>query len=96
MRRRKFYFGRVKHSGKACDCGAQAHRLVGAAALVLLAVAYLATVIGTFVLGMAGVLAALWVLFVGFTFYFFRDPDPVVPGGAEPRRRPRPRQGGRD
>ena len=70
----------MKHSGKASGA---ALRLIGwsaAAAIVLLAVAYLATVIGAFVLGMAGGLAALWVLFVGFTFYFFRDPEPLVPG----------------
>ena len=75
-----FYAARVKHSGKA---SAAALKLIGwsaAAAIVLLAVAYLATVIGAFVLGMAGVLAALWAVFVGFTFYFFRDPEPVVPG----------------
>jgi phosphatidylserine decarboxylase len=27
------------------------------------------------------VLIALWVLLVGFTFYFFRDPDPLTPTG---------------
>jgi phosphatidylserine decarboxylase len=44
-------------------------------------VAFLGKIIGSFVLGLAGVLLVLWVLFVIFTFYFFRDPDPVVPVG---------------
>jgi len=51
------------------------------AVLVLLAVAFLGKVIGSFVLGLAGVLMVLWALFVVFTFYFFRDPDPAVPVG---------------
>jgi hypothetical protein len=29
----------------------------------------------------AGVLVVLWVLFAVFTFYFFRDPDPMTPTG---------------
>ena len=52
------------------------------AVLVLLAVAFLAKVIGSFVIGLAGVLGVLWVLFTIFTFYFFRDPDPHPPTGA--------------
>lgn len=53
----------------------------GAAVVALVAMAFLGKVIGTFVLGIAGVLAGLWVLFALFTFYFFRDPDPLVPTG---------------
>ena len=53
----------------------------GAAVVALVAVAFLGKVIGTFVLDIAGVLAGLWVLFALFTFYFFRDPDPLVPSG---------------
>jgi phosphatidylserine decarboxylase len=49
------------------------------AVLVLLVMAFLGKIIGSFVLAMAGVLGGLWVLFVVFTFYFFRDPDPMVP-----------------
>ncbi len=56
--------------------------LSGMAVLVLLAVAFLAKVIGSFVIGLAGVLGVLWVLFTIFTFYFFRDPDPHPPTGA--------------
>jgi len=53
----------------------------GAAVLALLAVAFLAKIVGTFILGIVGALVGLWVLFALFTFYFFRDPNPLVPGG---------------
>ena len=53
----------------------------GAAVVALVVMAFLGKVIGGFILEIAGALAALWVLFALFTFYFFRDPDPLVPGG---------------
>ena len=56
--------------------------LSGTAVLVLLAVAFLGKVIGAFVFGFATVLFVLWGLFVIFTFYFFRDPDPQTPAAA--------------
>jgi phosphatidylserine decarboxylase len=71
----------VKHSGKAAQSALILIGLSGMAVLVLLAVAFLGKVIGSFVLGLAGVLMVLWALFVVFTFYFFRDPDPAVPVG---------------
>jgi phosphatidylserine decarboxylase len=49
--------------------------LAGAAVLVLLA--------GAFVLKyLTWVLLGLWALFTAFAFYFFRDPDPLVPTAA--------------
>jgi phosphatidylserine decarboxylase len=39
-------------------------------------VGLLAKIIGSFVVGMASALVTLWILFVVFTFYFFRDPEP--------------------
>lgn len=51
------------------------------AVVALLAAALLGKFLGTLVLGMAGTLVVLWALFVGFTFYFFRDPDPAPPAG---------------
>ena len=54
----------------------------GAAVVALLVAAFLGKTIGTLILGAAGVLACLWVLFALFTFYFFRDPEPAVPAGA--------------
>ena len=56
--------------------------LSGAAVLVLLAVAFLGKILATFVLGFATVLLVVWTLFVVFTFYFFRDPDPRTPTAA--------------
>ena len=72
----------MKHSGKAALAALKLIGLSGTAVLVLLAVAFLGKIIGTFVLGLAGVLLSLWVLFTVFTFYFFRDPDPAVPTGS--------------
>jgi phosphatidylserine decarboxylase len=77
----KIYFTPVKHSGKAAQSALTLIGLSGMTVLVLLAVAFLGKIIGSFVLGLAGVLIVLWALFAIFTFYFFRDPDPAVPVG---------------
>ena len=54
----------------------------GAAVVAVLAGAWLAKYIGTFVLQyLTWALVGLWVVFTGFAFYFFRDPDPMVPTG---------------
>ena len=71
----------MKHSGKASLAALRLIGLAGAAVLVSLAIAFLAKVIGAFVLEMVWGLLALWGLFTVFTFYFFRDPDPLVPAG---------------
>jgi phosphatidylserine decarboxylase len=73
----------VKHSGKAAQSALKLIGLSLAAVIVLLIVAFLGKVIGTFVLNyLVGVVFGLWVLFTIFTFYFFRDPDPMTPTGA--------------
>lgn len=72
----------MKHSGKAAI---SAFKLIGlsfGAVLLLLAFAFLGKVIGTFLLACVWVLFGLWGLFVIFTFYFFRDPDPMTPTSA--------------
>ena len=71
----------MKHSGKAAQSALALIGLSGLAVLLLLAAAFLGKIIGSFVLGLAGVLLGVWALFVVFTFYFFRDPDPAVPAG---------------
>jgi len=71
----------VKHSGKAAQSALKLIGLSGAAVLLLVAVAWLAAHIGAFIVAMAGTLIVLWALFSVFTFYFFRDPDPMVPEG---------------
>jgi phosphatidylserine decarboxylase len=73
----------VKHSGKAAQSALKLIGLSLAAVIVLLATAFLGKIIGTFVLNyLVWVLVALWALFCVFTFYFFRDPDPLTPTGA--------------
>ena len=71
----------MKHSGKASLAALRLIGWAGAAVLVLLAIAFLARVIGAFVLEMVWGLLAVWGLFTVFTFYFFRDPNPLVPAG---------------
>jgi phosphatidylserine decarboxylase len=73
----------VKHSGKAATAALRIIGLSAAALVALLAAAYLGKVIGTFVLNdLMWMLIALWTLLAVFTFYFFRDPDPMTPTGA--------------
>jgi phosphatidylserine decarboxylase len=72
----------VKHSGKASLAALRLIGLVGAAVLVLLLIAFLAKWAALFILNyLTWALVALWGLFAVFTFYFFRDPDPLVPTG---------------
>ena len=71
----------MKHSGKALIAALKMTGWSAAAVIGLLVVALLGKIIGSLILGAAGVLAGLWLLFVLFTFYFFRDPDPLVPTG---------------
>ena len=72
----------MKHSGKAALAALRLIGFAGAGVLALLAGAFLAKYIGTFVLEyLTWALVGLWVLFTVFTFYFFRDPDPMVPTG---------------
>jgi len=78
----KFYHAGVKHSGKALLAALKMVGWSGAAVVVLLAAAFLGKVIGAFVLNyLVWVLISLWALFAGFAFYFFRDPDRVIPPG---------------
>ena len=66
----------MKHSGKASLAALRLIGLSGAGVVALIAVAFLAKVIGGVILEFVGVLIVLWTVFVAFTFYFFRDPDP--------------------
>ncbi len=71
----------MKHSGKASGAALKLIGLSAVAVLLLLAAALIGKFLGTLVLGLAGVIGAVWVLFVIFTVYFFRDPDPLPPSG---------------
>jgi phosphatidylserine decarboxylase len=71
----------MKHSGKASQA---AFKLVGASLILLLAIlaaGLIAKLIGGAVIAVASALVAVWILFVAFTLYFFRDPNPNVPSG---------------
>lgn len=72
----------MKHSGKARLAALRLIGLAGAAVIVLLVTAFLAKWAAFVILNyLMWVLLALWGLFVVFTVYFFRDPDPLVPTG---------------
>ncbi len=50
----------------------------------VLDVTFLGKVMGDLLLNyLAWALVGLWVLFAAFTFYFFRDPNPMVPAGPD-------------
>ena len=72
----------MKHSGKALLAALRLIGLAAAAVLAVLAGAWLAKYISVFILNhLIWELVGLWVVFAGFTFYFFRDPNPLVPTG---------------
>jgi phosphatidylserine decarboxylase len=72
----------VKHSGKAAIAALKLTALGLVAVIVLLLVAFLARFIGGYIVEYYGALFFLWILFTLFTFYFFRDPNPMTPTGA--------------
>lgn len=73
----------MKHAGKAQMAALRLIFLALIAVVALVLVGLLARAVGGFIVGLASVLAVLWLLFTGFTLYFFRDPDPRVPPGAK-------------
>ena len=81
MSAKEFILPRVKHSGKAAQSALKIIGLSGGGVLALIAVAFLAKYIGSLVIDFAGGLFLLWAGFAAFTFYFFRDPDALVPTG---------------
>jgi len=74
----------MKHAGKARTAAFKLILLTLIAGLVFWALIALASLIGTIlsalVIPVAGL--AIWLLFAIFTLYFFRDPTPRVPAGA--------------
>ncbi len=76
----------MKHSGKARKA---AFKLILLSLIVLLAVwalsfvtAAVTAIIATVAVAVTPILIGVWVLFALFTLYFFRDPTPQVPAGA--------------
>ncbi len=72
----------MKYSGRARKAGFKLILLTLAAAILLWGIIAVASVIGTILTAVSiPVLTIVWVLFVVFTLYFFRDPTPDVPVG---------------
>lgn len=72
----------MKHAGKAMRAGFRVIYWSLVLVLGLMFAGVLARLLGEFVLGAAGVLAGLWLLFVFFCLYFFRDPQARPPADA--------------
>jgi phosphatidylserine decarboxylase len=72
----------MKHQGKAASAAFKIIFLALVLVAVLVGVGLLAKFVGSFLVAISGALVLLWVLFTGFTLYFFRDPTPDVPSGA--------------
>jgi phosphatidylserine decarboxylase len=73
----------MKHSGKARRAAFKLILLSLIAGSVLWAVIAIASVVGTLLSAAAiPVLLIIWIVFSIFTLYFFRDPSPRVPVGA--------------
>ncbi|MCW5554555.1 MAG: phosphatidylserine decarboxylase family protein [Verrucomicrobiae bacterium] len=71
----------MKHAGKARNAAFRLILLAMIAVLALVLAGFLGTVIGASILALTSVLVGLWLLFVVFTLYFFRDPSARVPAG---------------
>lgn len=73
----------MKHSGKAAIAALKLVGISVAALAAIFAAALIGKYVGTFILEyLTWALIGLWLLFTLFTFYFFRDPDPMTPTGA--------------
>jgi phosphatidylserine decarboxylase len=75
--------GGVMHSGKAFKAAMKMTGMTLVILAALLAFGYFAYQIGAVLRLLTGYLVALWLVFVIFVLYFFRDPDPIAPSAAE-------------
>src|SRR5882724_5082893 len=71
----------MKHSGKARAAAVSLIVWTLVALVVLFITGFIATLIGTLIGAISIFLIVLWILFAGFTLYFFRDPTPRAPAG---------------
>jgi len=69
----------MKHSGKAFKAALRIIFWTLVLLLALCAAGVLATLLGSLLATISAGLVTLWVLFVLFTLYFFRDPDALAP-----------------
>jgi phosphatidylserine decarboxylase len=72
----------MKHVGRARNAAFKIILITLVVTIVILAVGIVASLAGTALILLWPVIGALWLLFAVFTLYFFRDPDPNVPVGA--------------
>jgi phosphatidylserine decarboxylase len=72
----------MKHSGKAGRAAFKMILITLVLTLLVPVIGFLATLVGSAMVVFSIILVLLWVLFVLFTLYFFRDPNPRVPAGA--------------
>jgi phosphatidylserine decarboxylase len=70
----------MKHSGKAFKAALRIIFWTLVLLLALCSAGVLARLLGDFLTAISAGLVTLWVLFVLFTLYFFRDPDALAPG----------------
>ena len=68
----------MKHSGKPLKAAFRIIFWTLVLLLALFAAGKLATVLGSAVVAVSSALIGLWILFVLFTLYFFRDPEPLA------------------
>lgn len=69
----------MNNSGKAMKAAVRMIFLSLLIVMAIWAVGIVAAYLSAFIAMIAGFMAALWVVFVAFTLYFFRDPTPNVP-----------------
>ena len=72
----------MKHSGRARRAAFKLIIYAFIAVVAILLVAIVAVLLGTFVVSIIPILLGAWIVFSLFTLYFFRDPEPTVPAGA--------------
>jgi phosphatidylserine decarboxylase len=72
----------MKHSGKARKAAFKMILITGILVLSVPVIGFLATLLASVATLLSGLLILVWVLFALFTLYFFRDPTPTVPVGA--------------
>lgn len=72
----------MKHSGKARKAAFKMILVTGIIVLLIPVIGFLATLVASAATVLSGFLILAWILFSLFTLYFFRDPNPTVPVGA--------------
>ena len=73
----------MKHEGKAGEAGRRILMLSVVAMGLIFGAGFIATILGPAILAASSLFVGLWVLFLVFTLYFFRDPNPTVPDATD-------------